>query len=62
MVQKFCRDYVNEFFENKDAWSQEHGYHNKIVAALVATNYLKDNEKRRQLTTERNKVLQNKRW
>lgn len=39
-VNKFCKDYVDEFDKNKYDWVKKDGYHHRIVAVLIATDYL----------------------
>jgi len=39
-VNKFCKNYVDDFEKNKDSWAKEDGYHHRIVAALMAGDYL----------------------
>ncbi len=51
-VYNFCRNYFDEFMENKKKWSKEDGYHNRMLAALIASSYLKTvahNQKNEQL-------------
>jgi len=75
-VYNFCKGYVDDFIENKDSYAKKHGYHHKIVAALVAAGYLqriasnqKDAEaakfyaaKTQEYTNERRRMLKTKRW
>jgi len=39
-INKFCKDYVDEFDKNKYDWVKKDGYHHRIVAVLIATDYL----------------------
>ncbi|MHC4423978.1 MAG: hypothetical protein ACYSWR_04850 [Planctomycetota bacterium] len=75
-INKFCEEYVNDFEKNKDDWAKKDGYHNRIVAALVAIDYLRNiarkqnnkkllaeySAKRRQYGRERSAILKTKRW
>jgi len=55
-VNKFCKDYYDEFEKNKNSWAEQNGYHNKIVAALIATDYLqKLTERQRKLAAKQGK-------
>ena len=65
-----------EFEKNKDSWAKQDGYHHRIVAALVAADYLSKiakkqgntklgedyNTKRKRYNKERTAVLKTKRW
>ena len=35
----YCKSYFDDFEKNKASYAKEHGYHNKIVAALIAVMY-----------------------
>jgi hypothetical protein len=39
-VMRICSEYLNEFNENKDEYRRQHGYHNRLVAGLIASNFL----------------------
>ena len=61
-AKKFLSDYLDKFTKNKDAWSKQDGYHNKIVAALIVADFLRKPNKKREFTIERSKILKGKRW
>jgi hypothetical protein len=68
-VIQFCKDYLDEFEENKDSWAKKDGYHHRIVAALNAATYLRqvtDKQKNaarvQQYSKERREVVKTKRW
>ena len=75
-INKFCKDYFDDFEKNKDSWAKEDGYHHRIVAALVAVDYLRNlarkqnnkklladyNVKRQRYRRERSAILKTKRW
>ena len=39
-INEFCKGYLDEFEKNKDSWAKQDGYHHRIVAAVVAADYL----------------------
>jgi hypothetical protein len=39
-INKFAKDYVDEFDKNKYDWVKKDGYHHRIVAVLITTDYL----------------------
>ncbi len=39
-VVDFCQNYVDDFIENKELYVKQHSYHNRMSAALIATDYL----------------------
>jgi hypothetical protein len=75
-VTRFCEDYLDDFEKNKQTWAKQHGYHHRIVAALIANGYLRDIAKKqknkkevdfrlakaREYRAERSRVIKNKRW
>jgi len=75
-INEFCKGYLDEFEKNKDSWAKQDGYHHRIVAALVAADYLSKiakkqgntklgedyNTKRKRYNKERTAVLKTKRW
>ena len=75
-IVKFCKDYFDRFTENKRSWAKQDGYHHRIVAALVAGNYLRKIAQRQKNTQdaefyadkirhyrdERRSMLETKRW
>src|SRR4030042_6225568 len=75
-VLKFCQDYFDDFTGNKDKYKKHHGYHESIVVALYCLNYFiektekkGDNEAlqfylehKKNLESEREKLLDEKRW
>jgi len=76
LVANFCRKYLDEFIENKDSWAQKDAYHHRIVAALIASEYLQRISKQQKNTEQaksyaarckeyesrRRKLLRSKRW
>jgi len=75
-VHKFCRDYLDEFANNKAGWAKKNGYENRITAALIAADYLQklarmqkntelDQEyaaKRQQYSSEQIAIISAKGW
>jgi hypothetical protein len=75
-VYNFCKGYFDDFVENKNRYARKHGYHNRIVAALLAANYLQriaekqeDTKlveffaaKKQEYQNERRTVVKTKRW
>ncbi|HUW19741.1 MAG TPA: hypothetical protein VMW16_10615, partial [Sedimentisphaerales bacterium] len=75
-IRNFCEDYLEGFAKNKEEWAKKDGYHNKIVAALHAANYLRQmarsqndtqrsqsyNAIIRQYNEEQINVVKTKRW
>jgi len=75
-VDKYVIDYYDDFLENKNTYSKQHGYHNRTVAALVAGNHLyrlakgrKDQKsanlyvaQNKACDMERRRIIQTKRW
>ena len=75
-VDDFCKDYFDDFEENKQRYIKKHGYHNRITAVLIACNYLqkiagkKENAdgtkfyaaKKQQYNNEAKKLREGKRW
>jgi hypothetical protein len=74
-VERFCKDYCDRFLENKADWIKQDGYHHRIVAAMLACDYLRKSAekqnnkelakfyltKQREFRSERKNVLKN-RW
>jgi hypothetical protein len=74
-VERFCKDYCDRFLANKAVWIKQDGYHHRIVAAMLACDYLRKSAqkqnnkelaefyltKQREFRRERSKVLKN-RW
>ncbi|MHC4394840.1 MAG: hypothetical protein ACYS1A_04225 [Planctomycetota bacterium] len=74
-VDKFCKDYVDNFIKNKADWVKLDGFHHRIVAAMLACDHLRkvaekqrNKElakfyiaKRREFRNERGRVVKN-RW
>jgi len=72
----FCKNYVDDFVKNKNDYVKQHGYHERIVAALMAANHLQQvaeeqkntklaefyAAKQREYKNERARLLQSKRW
>ncbi len=75
-VTKFCKDYFDDFIENKDSYVKEHGYHHRMVAVFMAMDHLQRMAsreksyqdvklytiKRRQFLEEQKQMIKNKRW
>ncbi len=75
-VDDFCKEYLDEFAENKDLYAKQHGYHNKMAAVLNAISYLKAsaqkqknsdlvqfyNDKMKEYKNERTKLLRRRIW
>jgi len=75
-VYKVCNDYVNDLTQNKKVYRKQAGYHNKLAAGLIASNYLRKlaemrknsedlvfySEKLKEFEAERRLILQYKRW
>ena len=75
-VSKFCKDYFDDFIENKDSYVNEHGYHHRMVAAFMAMDHLQRmaareknyqdvklyTTKRREFLREQKQMIKNKRW
>ena len=39
-VDGFCMEYIDDFIRNKDLYFKEHGYCDRVKAALAASDYL----------------------
>ena len=39
-VNKFCKDYFDNFTKDKNHYAKQDGYHHRLIAALVAADYL----------------------
>jgi hypothetical protein len=75
-VNEYCEEYLEKFENEKKNWAKEDGFHHKIVAALIATDYLekialrRNNYKlvdeytatKKRYAKERTKILSTKRW
>ena len=75
-VDDFCKEYFDEFAKNKDLYTKQHGYHNKIAAVLNAISYLKVsaqqqknsklvqfyNDKMKEYNNERIQLLRRRIW
>jgi len=75
-VSKFCKDYFDDFIENKDSYVKEHGYHHRMVAVFMAMGHLQGmaareknyqdvklyTAKRREFLKEQQQMIKNKRW
>jgi len=75
-VVTYITDYYNRFMETKDELAKEHGYHHKLIAALVAGDYLRAlairnknyklaetySNNRTRFSAETRKVVKTKRW
>ena len=75
-VSKFCKDYFDDFIENKDSYVKEHGYHHRMVAAFMAMDHLQRRAareknygdvklyttKRQEFLREQSLMIKNKRW
>ena len=75
-VNKFCKDYIDDFTENKNRYAQQDGYHHRIAAALNAASYLQRiaetqkntklvqsySTKRKEYNNERKQLIKRKRW
>ena len=71
-----CKNYFDDFVKNKNDYIKQHGYHSKIVAALMAAEHLqrvakgqKNTKlaefyaaKQQEYKKERTRFLQSKRW
>jgi len=75
-IDEFCKNYFDDFTENKDSYVKEDGYFHRIVAALNAGSYLravadkqkntKDiqfyDDKMKEYKSEQTRLLRRKRW
>ncbi len=75
-VNKFCKDYIDDFTENKNRYAKQDGYHHRIAAALNAASYLQRiaetqkntklvqfySDKTKEYNDERKQLLKRKRW
>jgi hypothetical protein len=75
-INDFCKDYFNDFTENKHTWVKKDGYFHRLIAALNAGSYLRANAKRQNNTeleqsynakmkeykSEQIRLLRRKRW
>ncbi len=75
-INEFCKNYFDDFTQNKDSYVKEDGYFHRIVAALNAGGYLRavaDKQKNTELVrsydakmkeykSEQIRLLKNKRW
>jgi len=75
-VDEFCKEYFDDFEKNKNVYVRQHGYHNRIAAALNAISYLRAEAQRQKNTelvqsysaklkeyvNERVQLLKTKRW
>jgi hypothetical protein len=41
-VDKFCKDYIDKFTENKNSWAEQDGYRHRIEAARLASFHLEN--------------------
>jgi hypothetical protein len=39
-VSEYCKNYLGEFNKQKSNWARKNGFHHRIVAALIAADYL----------------------
>lgn len=75
-VSNFCQNYITDFAKNENRYAKQDGYHNRITAALMTSDYLqkvakghKNQEKAKlyaaninTLNSERKQILKGKRW
>jgi len=75
-VGNFCQNYITDFAKNKNRYTKQDGYHNRITAVLMASDYLQKVAKRQKnqekakiyaakintLNSERKEMLKGKRW
>jgi hypothetical protein len=75
-VERFCKDYFDQFEENRGLWAKQHGYHHRIAAALNVCSYFRELAKRQKdmklvqfydakmslYQSERQQLLNRKRW
>ena len=72
-VVKFCEDYVDDFVANNEKYAKNDGYHNRIVAAFIACDFLARqtldpeqkkfyNSKSQQYKDEQSTLIGTKRW
>jgi hypothetical protein len=75
-VNEYCEEYLEKFENEKKNWAKEDGFHHRIVAALIATDYLekvalrrkdykgaqKYSATKKKYAKERTKILGTKRW
>lgn len=75
-VLDICQNYLATFTENKEDYSKQDGYHNKLVAALIMNDHIRKTaeknrdrklfdtcmEKYRQYSDERARMVDTKRW
>jgi len=75
-AERFCKEYFDQFEENKDEWSHQDGYHHRIAAVLNVGSYFREVAKRAKNTelmqsydtkmsqyhAERQELLSRKRW
>ena len=75
-IDKFCRDVFDDFEKNKEQYKKQNGFHDRMVAALIAAQYLQRNaelqknlelaatyaDKVRQYDLERRLLVEPKRW
>jgi len=75
-ISEFCKDYFDDFTQDKDSYVKKDGYFHRIVAALNAGSYLRAIAKRKKHTkdmqfydakmkeykSEQKRLLKRKRW
>jgi hypothetical protein len=75
-VNEYCKNYLEQFEKEKKNWAKKDGLHHRIVAALIATDYLEKlairerdykaveeyAAKKKKYADERTKALSTKRW
>jgi len=75
-VDQFCKSYFDDFDKNRKIYARQHAYHNRLVAALIAGDYLRQQAQRQkdtkladfyaakrvELENERRHLLNDKRW
>ena len=75
-IDNYCRKYITDFAKNENRYAKQDGYHNRITAALLASDYLQKVAKSRKhqektkfyaaninnLNSERKEILKDKRW
>ncbi|MHC4258812.1 MAG: hypothetical protein ACYSTF_00140, partial [Planctomycetota bacterium] len=75
-VNQYCKNYLEQFEKEKKNWAKKNGLHHRIVAALIAADYLEKlairerdyktaeeyAAKKKKYEKERSKALSTKRW